>query len=278
MEEKPEGQPQGCNPRNRSSSEQHQIAVAIDSLKRSYDASDSNRQKNDRQSLKWTRRTAKAAIAYTIMTALLLAAGVYSAIQAWRALNAANQSAEAARDSVSIANSAVAEARRAADAATKQAAIAEDTEKRQLRAYVIFTNAVADLPKENTIPTVHSVFDNIGQTPAYRASWTSGINVVPTGLNILQTADCRSVIDAADARLWYFGKQFFPFKERVGSPYTKEEMDVITNGIAQISFTGRLCYEDIFREVHHIDFCVSWRMENNRLSEPIICERSESAD
>src|SRR6516225_40664 len=162
MQEKPARQPKGSNPSNSSPSEQQQIAIEIDALERSYDTSENNRQKHDRESLKWTRRTAKAAIAYTVVTALLLAAGIYSTIQAWRAVDAANRSAEAAKDSVTAAN-------RAADAAAAQTRIAEDTEKHQLRAYAYAKpppQGVQNVVAGGKVLAVIAV-RNSGQTPAY---------------------------------------------------------------------------------------------------------------
>jgi hypothetical protein len=52
------------------------------------------------------------------------------------AVKAATQSAEAAKNSVSATNNSVTAANKAADAATKQAGTVDDTEKRQLRAYL----------------------------------------------------------------------------------------------------------------------------------------------
>jgi hypothetical protein len=83
-------------------------------------------------------------------------AGIYSAIQAWRAVDAAN---------------------RAVKAATRQAAISEDTEKRQLRAYIFVAAATMHdfvVPKK---PFANVRVRNFGQTPAYDVTTDLGISL-----------------------------------------------------------------------------------------------------
>jgi hypothetical protein len=121
------------------SSEKEEIALAINALKREYESAQTQREEHDRQSLKWTRRTAKAAVAYTVLTALLLSAGIYSGIQAMLAIGVAN----------------------------RQAAISEDAAKRQLRAYVfvdqIWITGVDSITGTETFVRIK----NSGLTPAY---------------------------------------------------------------------------------------------------------------
>jgi hypothetical protein len=113
------------------------VAVSINSLHRTYQAaSEKADQYNTRQFI-WTRRAAIAAIVYTVVTAALLATGVWSAIQATNAVNQASQALAEAQRSADAATQAVGEAKRAADAAQEQVATARDTEHRQLRAYWI---------------------------------------------------------------------------------------------------------------------------------------------
>jgi hypothetical protein len=72
----------------------------------------------------------------------------------------------------------VAEAKRAADEAHRQANAAEDTEERQLRAYV----ALGEFKKVEKFgvgekPHLIIGLDNVGQTPVYEATWNTGIGV-----------------------------------------------------------------------------------------------------
>src|SRR5215469_12190254 len=91
VQQQQERQSEGSTPSNGDPAEQHQIAIAIASLERRYDAGETQRSEHDRETLKWGRRAARASIFYTGFTALLLAAGIYSAFQAWRAVAAANR-------------------------------------------------------------------------------------------------------------------------------------------------------------------------------------------
>jgi hypothetical protein len=109
------GQSSRGNDRDRRTAEEHQIAGAINSLHRDYNAAQQQRKEEGGEHLKWYRRTALTAFGYTIVTGFLLGAAVFSIYQTWNAIDAAN---------------------RAADAATSQANTSNDTEKRQLRAYV----------------------------------------------------------------------------------------------------------------------------------------------
>jgi len=273
MQEKPARQPKGANPSNSSPSEQQQIAIAIDALKRSYDTSENNRQKHDRESLKWTRRTAKAAIAYTVVTALLLAAGIYSTIQAWRAVDAANRSAEAAKDSVTAAN-------RAADAAAAQTRIAEDTEKHQLRAYAYAKpppQGVQNVVAGGKVLAVIAV-RNSGQTPAYhlRMRGNTGVGVWP--IPSLQT--------------WregpYGGNLVLnPETETTTGGKISSDVDTITQPDIESVHDGKthrlyvfgtILYEDIFGSERYSDFCFAYYGDGPILTTMEYCEIHNNAN
>src|ERR1700730_14298144 len=78
MAENPDHQGRAGDDRNGSSSEDQKIAVAINSFKRSYKTAQRQRGEHDGKSLKWTRRTAVAAITYTFLTTLIVVAAGYT--------------------------------------------------------------------------------------------------------------------------------------------------------------------------------------------------------
>jgi hypothetical protein len=80
---------------------------------RTFQTENEQTKERDKSNGKWNRRTAIAAIVYTLFTFALLIAGIWSAIQATNAVDKASQAV------------AVAQA---------QASIAKDTEQRQLMA------------------------------------------------------------------------------------------------------------------------------------------------
>ncbi len=156
MADNPNHQDRSGGDSNSSSAEDHKITVAIDSFKRSYEAAQRQRGEHEGRSLKWTRRTAVAAITYTFFTGLIIIASGYSVYEAQRAVEVAS---------------------RAADAATKQAAIAENTEKRQLRACVFVAATTMHDFVATKKPFVKVRIRNFGQTPAYEVTVDLGINL-----------------------------------------------------------------------------------------------------
>ena len=72
------------------------IAGAINSLKRSYETASNESGENERQHIIWARRTTKAAIAYTVLTFLLLLASGYSVYETIQAVSEAGRGADAA--------------------------------------------------------------------------------------------------------------------------------------------------------------------------------------
>jgi len=214
-----------------------QIAAAIDSLKASYEAAEQQRSKHDLKGLKWTRAAVGAAIAYTVLTAALLGAGVYSAFEARNAVDAAN---------------------RAVAAATRQGAIAEDTEKRQLRAYVAVF--ISEGNHENTFqppatPAVHFDVRNSGITPAYETTHLSGVNMCdyplpknfnfttpdpptpPTPMTVFSGVNNVGMTITSKRRL------------------TSDEYQGIANGKRRVCFWGTVRYADAFNEIHFTNFC-----------------------
>jgi hypothetical protein len=156
--------------------------------------------------------------------------------------------------------------------------VAKDTEKRQLRAYVIFRPNGLERFEPNDIGHVQAVLENVGQTPVYDGTWSSGISVLPSG-QIVNVAlePCESIMRAPDARRFYFGKVAYPDKDR-DRVFSVDEINDIKIGTSTLLFIGRVCYRDIFKEVHRTDFCVRWRWAGNNLGPATFCENGNDAD
>jgi hypothetical protein len=76
---------------------------------------------------------------------------------------------------------------------------------------------------------------------------------------------CDQLLSNKYALKWYFGKAIYPYQERKDRPYTQAEIAQIEDGTASIFFTGRFCYMDIFRAIHHTDFCQFWNTKKSGL-------------
>jgi hypothetical protein len=177
----------------------------------------------------------------------------------------------------------VAEAKRSADEAHRQANAAEDTEERQLRAYV----ALGEFKKVEKFgvgekPHLIIGLDNVGQTPVYEATWNTGIGVfnypMPADLPvIIPYPACSDLMGRPDAKHWFLGKTRDAEKEK-DQALTPAEITNLTAGTSAVYFHGRICYRDIFNKIRRTDFCVLWRWQNGRFGDAIFCEKGNSGD
>ena len=157
-----------------------------------------------------------------------------------------------------------------------------DNAQRQLRAYVIIGGfRKVEKFALNETPHVAITFDNVGQTPAYDATWLSGINVLPypmekTALQGFAFPECEMIIDKNDPR-WFFGKSvdIDKYKDKA---ITDDEWKSLSSGSAAIYLVGRICYRDIFQKTRRTDFCMLWRWDNGRFGDAIACEKGNSGD
>lgn len=148
-----------------------------------------------------------------------------------------------------------------------QVQIAEDTAKRQLRAYLsvsVSPNALQNFGEGKTA-RVQGVIENVGLTPAYKATWVAGLNVAEkTPAFQLAYQGCKTIMKQPDVAEWFIAKQpAFAEKSRP-EPITKKEMENIEAGRGAVYFTGRICYLDIYEEVQAIDFCIYWDWDHDQ--------------
>jgi hypothetical protein len=137
--------------------------------------------------------------------------------------------------------------------------VAMDTEKRQLRAYVIASTSELTNFAENGIGHVIGDLENMGQTPVTDAHWLSGINVLPLEGDF-SYPDCDAVNQQDEGSSWFFGKSAHPVKDRA-TPFTVDEINDVKSDNKLIVFHGRVCYKDVFKEQRYTDFCFQWRWD-----------------
>lgn len=133
----PEGKNDDANGGNDPPAEQHSFVEAIQSFKREYRCAQQGRANHEQKTLFWTRVAGFGVWFYSIITAVIMGAGIYSAIQA----------------------------KNSADAAIAAAKISSDTEIRQLRAY-LYVRRYPIAVSPTTASAIIEI-DHAGATPAY---------------------------------------------------------------------------------------------------------------
>jgi hypothetical protein len=210
---------------------EHEIAVAVDALKSSFDAYKHTQDENGKSSFRWTRRTTWAAIVYTSLTAALLVASGYVAIKT--------------RDAV--------------DAATRQANIIDGSSKRQLRAYigVVPGDVVNFGDRENQ--TFNYALRNFGTTPAYNVfvnprppvviAFGGTIDTVPVIYpNLTGT---MTLFPAMDFRRYHRGTNISDEdNKRIKIGVSVKDL----NGF-QLVYAGIVTYKDVYDELHYTRYC-----------------------
>jgi hypothetical protein len=205
-----------------------------------------NAHKNDGEHLKWNRRTAIAAIFYAGLTGLLLGAAGFSIYQTWNAIG---------------------EATRAADAATRQADISDDTEKRQLRAYMgVNPGEVTNFGTRTQIFSLTR--RNVGQTPAYDVGFI-GIDgdILLFGSPIPPSPGCTT--PKLSDLFTIFPNNPVPWDITVWNQdkFTKDKIDTVRVNESRIGgymfmLWGTICYRDAFKKPHYTNFCYMYHGSN----------------
>ncbi len=230
--------------------ESESFSVAINAFHGTYKTVSDESSKHAKKSLKWTAATGVAAWFYTILTAALLSAGIYSAIESTEAVHQASRAAD--------------EAKRGADAASSQSATAQDTEKRQLRAYVGLIpppdNQVSNNFTPPATPLIRLTPKNFGVTPAYEAIHKTGMQVgyYPLAKNfeypIQELATPPNPITIYPGAFDLAGIQVESLRA-----LTQDEIASIQDGKTKRLYVwGTLTYKDVFREPHYTNFCLGF--------------------
>lgn len=246
---------------DRRAAEERQIAGAINSLRSDYNAAQQKRTKAEGEQHKWSRRTAKAAILYTVLTGLILGGSVYSIYQTWNAVDAAN---------------------RAADAATDEARTANDAERRTLRAYIgIQPGDIKDFGTTQQSMTVTRI--NSGHTPAYDAGFsTVGADIIWTPSNIHTPGGCAK--PNIKDMLTIFPN--IPEKFALGiwnKGWKSDQFDTISANTSKSEglvfvYYGTFCYNDAFSVPHYTNFCYMYSGKNMAAADAEACLTHNDSD
>jgi hypothetical protein len=207
--------------------------------------------------------------ATVVLTAMAVGAAGLSAKYAFGALSASQDAVKAANNAVIEAQKQTVQAMRQAKAAEDQIAVAADTERRQLRAYVFITQSILPIDPSNNL-IFRAVIKNFGQTPAYDfMNWTClavrdtsfetpvfpkhpvsdltnrAKSLDTTGKLQNFTGETKSIIPPSDVK----HKIGAPFCDPVATrPLTPEERSGIESGNKTLYAFGQITYRDAFRE------------------------------
>jgi hypothetical protein len=230
---------------NPTAAEKKYIALAIQALNSTYKTSKDEDGKRDNTHLKYALWTAAAATIYTVITAALLAAGIWSAVQA---SNAVTQAARA-----------VGEAKRAADAAQAQVGVSTDTEHRQLRAYVGPSPGDIENVGDETNQRFTFQRKNFGVTPAYDVSLVElTFGIIVSGQPIPVLTQFNEIPRGTPT--------IFPSSQLVmniaGDIINHNVVNQLsTNSNLRFVYSGTVKYRDAFDQTHYTNFC--WMFEAN---------------
>jgi hypothetical protein len=242
---------------NPTANEISQVAVTLDSYAGDRKAADDQTAEHNGKIHWWTRAGTIGSWIYTFITALVLIASIRSIQEARRATHYASKAAEAA---------------------TKQAIVAADTEKRQLRAYVgpVFESFQfwcencegVSGPRAPGDPCTGAgeancyVFDakNHGTTPAYIPTGCGRAYAIPAGMDFVPLAyvvasHCNGLSESVKK----VSPTIWPGESRRQLiPIGNEDIVYLQQILIQ-NYTGYLInfltYTDIFNEPHHTYIC-----------------------
>ncbi len=159
-----------------------------------------------------------------------------------------------------------------------QASIAQDQERRTLRAYVVVKTELK-AGSDGRPPHVKLIAENMGQTPAYDLFFSTEVFVEsrfgPEYLSYTPI-DCRE--GAARQRELKEGQTFSREASATSGisslAHTIRTMDDAFGNSQKVVAYGRVCYRDIFHEIHSVRLCYEWTSPDYG---PDKC-RSEQAD
>ena len=166
--------------------------------------------------------------------------------------------------------------------AKEQVAIAKDTEKRQLRAYVVALPTIKDF-RPGMKPVFGVELSNGGQTPAYDFSAALNIKVdeFPQKAPLAGTGYKPGPVTPHGEGWGDFAYQSHKLDLSAMSTQvlTQSDFDGVMKGTAQrLYIWGRAEYADAFGERHYVNFCVSLDGESLRESRSHRCKDGNDAD
>ena len=155
----------------------------------------------------------------------------------------------------------------------------KDAARHQLRAHIVVKPEQLPVLEEGKRPRLRGSYYNIGRTPAYDEGSTAHIRVAEYPItHTLTDAECDKERTTLKRRnKWFVGK--IPHPETIrDEPFTHDEIEAIQKGKAAVYFYGRICYADIFSELHHTVFCLYWRWDGGRFTPALFCAQGNIVD
>lgn len=214
---------------NQPAAEQGQVAFALNALKKEYEAAQTDRKEHERKVFRWTRIAGIGVGIYTTLTAIIMAATVYAAMQSKISANAARQSVK----------------------------ISSDTETRQLRAYAYIAPTLPNLQLGKPLDLEIAV-RTLGSTLAYDVRTT--INAGGSGIP-LQSDEYFAVHPSAD-RCTDFATILDPNTNNhiVHLPVstfkaTPDSLVALQSPNSRLYVWGEMHYRDVFHCQHWTRFC-----------------------
>ena len=206
----------------------NRVAATFEAYASQGEATQAKTTKHNRKIRRWTRAATIGALVYTLITATILITTIRSIQETQRATHIAS---------------------RAADAATAQAKISEDTEKRQLRAYVFVDKASVTLDGL----TLRGVVDlkNAGQTPAYDLVVKSLLQTDEAGKPFIPKPFDKVELDRT---ILGPGGSVYPRSELTIPPDNTVAIPALKKGQAVIYMVGQARYRDAFDRDWILDF------------------------
>lgn len=216
---------------DKPATEKHDIALAIHALQKKYAATQTDRAKHEQKVLFWTRAAGIGVGIYTMLTASIVAASIYAALQAKSSVKAAQTSA----------------------------AVAADTERRQLRAYTYVKPppaGVVDIGAGNA-PRAKVAIRNSGQTPAYDLRIRGNLGVGPYPPLPNQTFHegpyGGSIVLNPETETDTGGEV------SVGDKLTQTDIDFIRSGTTgRLYVFGTITYSDAFGAHWYSNYCFAY--------------------
>jgi hypothetical protein len=174
-------------------------------------------------------------------------------------------------------------AERNSGVASGQLATAQDTERRQLRAYVVVSGYGVQNVSVGGTPWARIHIYNSGLTPV-RQEWvgTADIFIAASAGGRIKgggtSADCYRKPLARDARVYDSIKEVFP-TVRTKTPLTQAQYEGLMAGRLKLVAVGFTCYRDIFRKPHRTDFCLEYsNAQPAPFQEAAVCVRGNKSD
>lgn len=234
----------------------------VEAIANEYKSANSEQSKHNGKTLRVNWLAFGVAAFYSLLTVGILGVNVYQ-------LKMLNEGAGDTKRSVEASE-------RSANAATKQAEIAADTEKRQLRAYVgVLPGSITDFGDKQK-QTLHMKRQNFGLTPAYNLTWTKlGVFIINKG-DLIQTPDVKK--KNVDRLQTLFPSASIELNV-IGIFYSEEAVNELKkNENKSLVYIGSINYTDAFGVDRFTNYCFMFSFRDGAVMDANYCIGSNDSD